>query len=214
MKLSKRLQAICNLVEEKSHIIDVGCDHALIDIFLVQNKKVEAIAADVNKNALNIAIENIKKYQLENKIKTVLTDGVKGLDIEGKTIIICGMGTQTIIDIIKGMESFTMKDMIIQTNHDIKRLRLFLEETGFEIIDEVYLKERNKSYIIMKVIVNQVTYDEVDYLIGPIIKKKYPEYIKNYIAHQKQILKKIPKQSKEKRLQIEREIKQIEKELL
>ena len=54
MKLSKRLQTICDLVEENSSIIDVGCDHALIDIYLVLYKHVTAIAADVNQRTFII----------------------------------------------------------------------------------------------------------------------------------------------------------------
>lgn len=214
MKLSNRLQTICDLVEEHDSIIDVGCDHALIDIYLVLYKHVTAIAADVNQNALAIAQENIRKYQLEDKIKTVLTDGVTGLDITNKVIIICGMGTQTIIDIIKNIHSYTMKEMIIQSNHDISRLRKFLEQEGFTIVDEVYLEERGKSYIIMKVKVGRTVYHEVDYLVGPIIKKKYPEYVRKYFEKQKQILSQIPENQQSKRMQLVKIMEQIEKELL
>ena len=214
MKLSKRLQTICDLVEENSSIIDVGCDHALIDIYLVLYKHVTAIAADVNQNALAIAKENIRNYQLEHQIQTVLTDGVKGLNITDKTIIICGMGTQTIIDIIKNITTYTMKEMIIQSNHDISRLRKFLAESGFTIVDEVFLKERGKSYIIMKVKVGHTVYHELDYLLGPIIKKKYSEYVREYWLKQKQLLEQIPEHNYDRRMQIASIIEQIEKELL
>lgn len=214
MKLSNRLQTICDLVEENASIIDVGCDHALIDIYLVLHKQVTAIAADVNQNALAIAQENIRKYQLEQEIKTVLTDGVMGLDITNKTIIICGMGTQTIMNIIKNINQYTMKEMIIQSNHDISKLRKFLAQEGFAIIDEVYLEERGKSYIIMKVRVGHMEYQEVDYLVGPIIKKKYPEYVREYWKKRKQILSQIPEHKQDKRMQLAKIIEQIEKELL
>lgn len=214
MKLSDRLQAICDLVDEGSSIIDVGCDHALIDIYLVMQKGVKAIAADINKNALAIAEKNIKKYKLDDKIETILTDGVNGLDIKDKTIVICGMGSQTIIDIIEQIPEYSMKDIIIQTNHDIETLRRFLVKMGFSFVDEVYLTERNKHYVLMKLIPERKNYSDVDYIIGPIIKNKYPEYILKHLSKMQSILDKIPKYDIKRRMELEYQIKQIQKELL
>lgn len=213
MKLSKRLQTICDLVDKNSSIIDVGCDHALIDIYLVQHKKVTAIAADVNYNALSIAKKNILSYHLENQIKLILTDGVEGLSTKDKTILICGMGTQTIIDILNHMQQYDMKDMILQTNHDQEGLRRYLMDKGFEFIDEIYLKERGKSYLIMKVKLNKKNYSKVDEWIGPIIKKKYPDYVQEYLEKQYYILNRIPKTCKQKREELSKKIKKIEEEL-
>ena len=53
VKLSKRLKAIADLVDKDSKIIDVGCDHALLDIYLLKNKN------DLfNKNIQNIIDKN------------------------------------------------------------------------------------------------------------------------------------------------------------
>ena len=38
IKLSKRLEAISSLIPNNSKIIDVGCDHGLLDIYLYQKK--------------------------------------------------------------------------------------------------------------------------------------------------------------------------------
>ena len=76
MKINNRLKMIGDLVEANSFCLDVGCDHAYLDIYLTQNNENECIAIDINKNALNKAIENINKYNLEEKIKTKLTNGL------------------------------------------------------------------------------------------------------------------------------------------
>ena len=39
MKISKRLRVIGDLVKDNSFILDIGCDHALLDIYVVKNKK-------------------------------------------------------------------------------------------------------------------------------------------------------------------------------
>ena len=60
IKLSNRLRTIQSLVPINATILDVGCDHGLLDISIYQNnisKKI--IASDINKEALNNAITNI-----------------------------------------------------------------------------------------------------------------------------------------------------------
>ena len=59
MILSKRLSMVATLVDIGANVIDVGCDHALLDIYLTQNNNNKCLATDVNKNALNIAKDNI-----------------------------------------------------------------------------------------------------------------------------------------------------------
>ena len=49
MKINDRLKKVGDLVDTNSSILDIGCDHALLDIYLVNNKKVEkAIYQDLD----------------------------------------------------------------------------------------------------------------------------------------------------------------------
>ena len=67
IKLSKRLSEIADMINNKNVLLDVGCDHALLDIYLLQNKKIKkAIACDITKGALNQAEKNIKLYNVKN----------------------------------------------------------------------------------------------------------------------------------------------------
>ena len=65
MKISKRLRVISEFIPDNSFFLDIGCDHALLDIYTIQNKKnTKAIASDINEGPLKSAKENIKKYKL------------------------------------------------------------------------------------------------------------------------------------------------------
>ena len=104
IKLSKRLEAISSLIPKESKVIDIGCDHGLLDIYLYQKKiSSKVIASDINESALNNAKENIKKNNLEDLIETRLGNGLDTLketdDID--TVIISGMGAHTAIGIVK-----------------------------------------------------------------------------------------------------------------
>ena len=122
MNLSKRLEAVATLVDVGVRVIDVGCDHGYLDIYLTQNNDNKCIATDINQNALNSAIKNIKKHNLEDKIETKLTDGLSGLKIKNTdNIVICGMGTNTILDILKTNK--LSETLIISSNNHIEELR-------------------------------------------------------------------------------------------
>ena len=112
INISKRLEAISNLVPNNSRIIDIGCDHGLLDIYLYQhNISKKIICTDINQNALNNAILNIKKNKLEKHIETRLGNGLEVLNDEDDidTIIISGMGSHTIVGILKN-NIITKKD--------------------------------------------------------------------------------------------------------
>ena len=63
IKISARLKKIAEFIDDNSSIVDIGCDHGLLDIYLYQTKKnINIIASDVNQNALNNAIKNNSKF--------------------------------------------------------------------------------------------------------------------------------------------------------
>ena len=46
MNISNRLKTIADMIDGNYHVIDVGCDHALLDIYLTLNKKIKCTAID------------------------------------------------------------------------------------------------------------------------------------------------------------------------
>ena len=169
MNLSNRLKAVATLVDIGVKVIDVGCDHAYLDIYLTLNNDNKCLATDINKNALNIAKDNIKKYGLEDKIKTKLTDGLTNIKIsDSDNIVISGMGTHTILDILKG--SKLSNTLIISSNNDIEMLRDEVIKLGYIIDSEIFLIDKNKPYIIIKFIKGIKKYNKIDIKYGPILR--------------------------------------------
>ena len=80
IELSKRLQAVANLVSPGMRLVDVGTDHAYIPIYLTEKGKIpSAIAMDINKGPLERAEEHIKAHGLEGRIQIRLSDGLAKL---------------------------------------------------------------------------------------------------------------------------------------
>ena len=180
MNLSKRLQAVATLVDIGARVIDVGCDHAYLDIYLTQNNNNKCIATDINENALDIAKKNIKKYKLADKIETKLTDGLTDIEINSDdNIVISGMGTHTILGILK---TNNLSDtLIVSSNNNIDILRREVTLLGFYIDSEIFLIDKNKPYIIIKFKRGYKKYKNIDYMFGPILKNniEYKSYLKN-----------------------------------
>ena len=62
MKINSRLKKIGDLVEANSFCLDVGCDHAFLDIYLVtRNKDIKAVASDIAEGPLEQAKKKYKK---------------------------------------------------------------------------------------------------------------------------------------------------------
>ena len=84
---NNKLKQIAELVLPNSFLLDVGCDHALLDIYLT-SKNVRSIASDINKLPLEKESENIKKYNVQDKITLKIGDGLEHLTSEVDTIVI------------------------------------------------------------------------------------------------------------------------------
>ena len=189
MNLSKRLEACATLVDINTRVIDVGCDHAYLDIFLTLNNDNKCIATDINKNALEIAKKNIKKYGLQNKIKTILTNGLTDIKVnESDNIVISGMGTFTILEILK--TNTLSNTLIISSNNNIDILRHGVINLGYYIDSEIFLIDKGKPYIIIKFIKGIKKYKKLDIILGPILKNNV-EYRKYIIKKYKNVLNNI-----------------------
>lgn len=102
MKINERLKKVGDLVDTNSSILDIGCDHALLDIYLVKEDKIKkAVASDIKEGPLKNAKENIKKYKLEKKIDIKLGNGLDTYTDDIDTVVVSGMGGRTIIGIFK-----------------------------------------------------------------------------------------------------------------
>lgn len=155
LSLSKRMKTLADMATGDC-VADIGCDHAFVSMYLIlENKAKKVIAMDVNEGPLLIAKANIKKFQLEDRIDTRLSNGFEKLKSnEADTAIIAGMGGLLMVDILKAGKIHTDNgvQLILQPQSDIKSVRECIEEIGYVIIDEDMIVDENKYYTIIKAI--------------------------------------------------------------
>lgn len=218
MNLDNRLKRITDFIPSDSYILDVGCDHALLDIYLALNRNnVKLIASDINENPLKIAKENIKKYNLEDEITLEKADGVSKINDEVDTVVIAGMGTSTINDIINNdlKKLKNVKKMIISSHTSSFELRENMNKKGFKIIDEAVVFDKGKYYEIIVYSNGYEKLSKLDMKYGPIISKRKDEITKAYFNERYlkliEIYKKIPNGNKKLKDDLNKKIKEIKK---
>jgi hypothetical protein len=202
-RIPKRMLAIANLVDNSKVLADVGCDHAYISINLLENGKAERIiASDLREGPLNIARDNIKLEGFEERIETRLCAGLCGYEAgEVDTILISGMGGMLVKEILsESIDVVRRADtLILEPQSDLRVVRAYLKDIGFEIIDEDMLSEGGKYYQIMKAVKSERKMKVCDDIggmaeneFGPIlIKKKHPvllEFLKKRKNHYERLL--------------------------
>ena len=154
VKLSERLKAAYDMVTEGSVVADVGCDHAFLSIALVSSgKSPEAFACDVNEGPLEKAKEHITAAGLSEKIHPHLSDGLKGLDSPVDSIVICGMGGSLVISILEQSieKAKSARGLILSPQSDIFKVRSYLRDHGFSLLEERAVTDAGKYYELMKV---------------------------------------------------------------
>ena len=193
--LSLRLSSLTKFVNYNDKIIDIGCDHALLDIFLVKNDLVKSIiASDVNSQALDSGIKNIENEGLSDKIEARLGDGLNVLTDKDNidTVIISGMGTNTIMGILNNDHLKDINKLIIQSNNDHTMLRKYVTKLGFFIKSEEYFQDNKKNYINIVFVRGNKKYSKIDLIYGPILKHNKP-YLEFEINNIEKIEGLIPK---------------------
>lgn len=169
--MTARLFAAAKFVKRGSTVADVGTDHAYIPIWLLKNGICpSAVAMDINRGPILRAEDNIKKFGLESKICTKLSDGLAALNAgEADTAIIAGMGGILINQILKNAKHLysSVHHYILQPMTAVEETRKFLEENGFLIEDECLAQEGVKLYTVISAVRGSMKIEkEIDYYIG------------------------------------------------
>ena len=153
MEDKKRLLDIIGLIDKNKKVIDIGTDHGLVPLYLAKNGiSKEILATDISEKSLD-KLRSALTPELENKISTIVTVGFKGIaEDENQVAVIAGMGANTIIDIIDQSLDFAhnLDYMILASNINTEKLRVYLIDNGFEIINDFLTYDNGKYYDIIK----------------------------------------------------------------
>lgn len=153
MQLTARLAAVAQRVPPGCRLADVGTDHARLPIWLLRGGRVSGvIASDLRKGPLQQASRNAEKYRVSGRLELRQCPGLEGIRPEEvDTIAICGMGGETILNILGAAPWTREKLLLLQPQSNWARLRRFLQENGYRIQREGLCEDRGRFYTILTV---------------------------------------------------------------
>ena len=220
MKINKRLKTIGDLVPLSSYPLDIGCDHALLSIYLVKERGLSKVKASDNKSGpLKKARENVLFYKVKDKVKLTEAEGLDSYEEGIDTITISGMGGLNINKIIDDNKKCLkyINTLILSPNNYSIAVKRKLIKYGFHINNETLVKENNIIYEIIVFTKGRKYYSYKNKFLGPILMTKKDPLIKehyyNLLQTKKALLEALPKALRNKIKVTKKEIKYLEEVL-
>lgn len=198
--LSKRLKNVADMVTKGYIVADIGTDHGYVPIYLIKNGIVpKAYAMDINEGPLKIADKNIRLEGLQDKITTVLSDGMNEMTSEmAESVVIAGMGGDLITDILnRGKNIKGIKELVLSPHKRVDIVRKYLLDNNWKITDENMVIDNNKFYTILRAVPEkeESEYDETEIMYGRLLLTTKNPVLKKYLEKEnkmyEEVLKKV-----------------------
>ncbi len=201
-----RINSILSFINEDDYVADIGCDQAQLSILLAKRNQ-KSIACDISEKVIESARKKIYNLKLNDLIDLRVSNGLDGISNKVDTIVLSGMGTYTILSIIKSCD-LTFKKIITISNNNHDILRSEMNKLNYIVQSEMIIKENNKYYNLILFIKGNKKYTKKEILLGlnHVDKEMYIEYL-NYL---KKKYNKIIINSKNKNIKILEYLKYID----
>ena len=221
MKINNRLKTIGDLVPLSTYPLDIGCDHALLSIYLVKERDFsKAIASDNKSGPLKKARENVKYYNVSDKVKLVKAEGLDSYTEGIDTVTISGMGGLTINKILDDNRKClkNVDTLILSPNNYSLAVKRKMIKLGYHIDNEVLVNDNKIIYEILVFKKGRKYYSYKKLFLGPILSLKNDsltkEYYQSILTTKKSLLKVLPKSFRNKIIVTKKEIKYLKIKIL
>ena len=150
LTLSPRLRLVASHVQRGAVAVDVGTDHAYVPIWLLQNGiSAHAYASDNKPGPLRRAAADAERCGVGDKLTLWLCDGLALCPPEAvDTVILAGMGGETIIGILSDSPWALERRLILQPQSKIAELRRWLAERGRAVLDADLADDAGRLYLV------------------------------------------------------------------
>jgi tRNA (adenine22-N1)-methyltransferase len=179
-----RLERVAAHVPKGARLADIGSDHGYLPVALMRRGAIAAaVAGEVALTPFRAAERTVRANGLDQQISVRFASGLAAIESvdEITAISICGMGGETIRDILengKGRLSGHER-LILQPNGGEQPLRQWLMENGYRILCEELLHENRFYYeIIVAECSGPVIYSGEELYFGPLqMQARSPEFL-------------------------------------
>ncbi len=186
MKLSKRLNSICELVLHEKTVADVGCDHGKVLAKLFLDNKIDfAYACDISAQSVKKAEDLLTGIGInKSKFEVVVTDGLQNINATKiDLVIIAGMGGLEIKKILSENKVKVGKFILVPHNNCIQ-LRKYLNKNNYKLINDFVVFDGGKYYNIMEVVLGSQKLNKLELTFGINNLKTYNNDFINYLSEE------------------------------
>ncbi len=151
--LSPRLQACAKFIVPGDRVADVGTDHGYLGIWLLKEGIAEYVyASDIGEGPLSAAKANAERFGCTNAMTFCLSDGVQAVPRDFHTLVIAGMGAQTMVHILEAAPWLPGRKLVLQPQNKPHLLRAWLSVHGWHIRRETLVRDGRFLYAVMEAI--------------------------------------------------------------
>ena len=151
--LQPRLQHLASLICRGDRLADIGTDHGYLPVWLIAHGRLDrAIATDIASEPLAHARRTAEEYGVET-IDFRLCSGLVGIaPEEADTIVIAGMGGDTIVSILTAAPwTKCGARLLLQPMTKAEMLRGWIAGNGYTFTAESLVRDREYLYPVMEI---------------------------------------------------------------
>ncbi len=158
-ELSERLKTIVQLVSPTTCVVDIGSDHGLVPLALMEKGKMDkVIAVEVAEGPFFTVKHAFECSVYHDRLEARFGDGLTPISQgEANGIVIAGMGGKMIWRILTGNEAlsilhFDLPELVLQPMEDSGLVRFFASLTGYQVVEDLWIRDRGLTYNCMKLL--------------------------------------------------------------
>lgn len=154
IQISSRLLLCAEMVQPGARVVDVGCDHGYLGIYLILSGKAAYVAAaDLRPKPLENARVNAARFGVADRMYFSLCDGLESIEAGSVDTVVCaGMGGETIARILERCPwiSDGRYSLILQPQTSGSDLRRWLGDHSFCIQNERLVRDGRFVYAVLR----------------------------------------------------------------
>ena len=152
-QMSVRLMTVAQNVPRGLSVADIGSDHGMLPIFLVESGIASrCVAVEVSPGPFHVCSRALSASPRRARLEVRLGDGLSPIS-PGEVDVVCvsGMGGGTIAGILsRGEEQLKgVQRLVLQPNGGDGLLRRHLYNSGWELVAEFALEEKGRFYAVV-----------------------------------------------------------------
>lgn len=188
IELSKRLQIVADYIKPGGVLADIGSDHALLPVYMLQTGRTpKAIAGEVNPGPFMAAQKAASDAGLSDRLLVRQGDGLAVLSRgEADSISIAGMGGALMSSILdegnKEGKLEGVSELVLQPNIGEDSVREWLVRHHWYLAEEQIIEEDGKIYEVLHAVRDELAMQKNEELYdGDFLPLSYPSEIKKRI---------------------------------